>query len=123
MQLEDAEFLEGARGELLALRTLGTEIQVYAGDDGGRAQLLGLGDALHTALDRLDRGVEGAQSVELHGLSLRGELLHARDDVLEHQHEHVVGGQLAVLAEVAGEALERQRLAALGLGEVLAVAS
>ena len=76
----------------------------------------GLGDGV--CADALDRWVERAQTVEFHGLSLGDELLRAVHDVLEHQHQHLVGGQLSVLGQVSGEALQRQGFLGLYLVEV-----
>ena len=70
----------------------------------------------------LDGGVERAQAVELHGLSLGDQLLHAAHRLLEHQHHLLVADLLAVAHHVAGKALQRQRFFGLGFGVVHPVA-
>ena len=74
------------------------------------------------ALLRLHRGGERAQTLELHGLSLTDQLLHTLYDLLHHEHHHLVVGQLAVFGHVSAEALQCQRLLAVGLGIPVAVA-
>ena len=95
LELEGALALQRAAGELLTLGVLGTETQVDTLDDHIGTQADG---GLHVvgAL-ALDGGTEGTQTVELHRLALQDEFLQTTHDVLEHQHEHVVGGELAVL--------------------------
>ena len=108
LELEGTLVLQRTAGELLTLGVLRTETQVDALDDHIGPQADGGLDIIGAFA--LDGGTEGAQAVELHRLALEDELLHTADDVLEHQHEHVVGGELAVLGEVLGKALERHGL-------------
>ena len=121
LKLEDAGFLQGTTGELLTLSVLRAETQVDTLDNH-------VGSLADSQLDlvgalALDGGAEGAQAVELHRLTLKDEFLHTAHNVLEYQHEHVVGGELAVLREVLGEALERHGFAGGGYGEPLAEGS
>ena len=116
--LKHTLILEGSRRELLIGRTriLRTEADVHTGN--------ALVQVAHEVGNRgrgrsLDRGVERAQAVELHRLSLRIQLPHARHDVLQHQH--LVGSQLAVLSQVACESLQRDGFLRLSLRIELSV--
>ena len=55
-------------------------------------------------------GAERAETVELHGLTLREQLAHALYDLSEHKYTHLIVGDLAVTRHVLGETLEVQGL-------------
>ena len=108
LEFEGALALQRTAGELLTLGVLRTETQVDTLNDHIGSQT---DSRLHVvgAL-ALDGGTEGPQAVELHRLVLQDEFLQTAHDVLEHQHEYIIAGQLAVLGEVLGETLERHGL-------------
>ena len=120
-ELEDALLLEGAAGEFLALGVLGVEVDLDAVDHRLGACLHGLRDAVLALLLPVHTGAERAESVELHGLTLREQFGHTLDHLPEHQHAHLVVGDLAVRGHVLGEAFQVQRLLGVDLREVLAV--
>ena len=118
---EDAVLLERAARQLLALRVLRDEVDVDAVDHR-------LGTTGHSGCEvRLAQllavhcGRERPESVELHGLTLRQQFLHAVHHLTEHQHAHLVVRDLAVTGHVGGKALQVQRLLRIALSKVLAV--
>ena len=81
---------------------------------------VGLGDA---HLDGLDGGDEGAQAVNLHGISLREELDDAVGHLGEHATDDVSTIDGVVLSHVVAEASQRDGLLLHSLGVVLSVGS
>ena len=95
----------------------------WAVDHGSGTAGDGVGDVGLAELAAIDRGIERAEAVDLHGLALGDELLETLDHLLDHQLTHLVAGNLAVLGHVPAETLQVDGLLPFHLGEVLAVGS
>ena len=114
--------LEATRGDVLVARALRTETDVDALDVSRGVPLagedVGLGDAI---LGGLHLGHEGAEAIELNGVTLREELydtaLHLGEDTLDD----ITTVDGVVLGHVVDETAQRDGLLLLGLGVVLAI--
>ena len=79
---------------------------------------VGLADTL---LGGLDRGDEGSQTVDLHGVTLGEELGDTARHLGEHTLDDVAAIDTVVAGHVVGETAQGDGLLLLGLGVVLAV--
>jgi len=111
-----APVLELARSQFLILRTLGLEADVYAHDVLGHAELVGAHGTL-----ALEGGVEGAQSVQLHAHALAHHLGQTLHHLVHHTLDDALAVRAVVLVDVAGKALQVQRVGHHGCGVPLAV--
>ena len=108
VHLEDGLLQQHLLGQLVGFvaRALGAEVDADALDVHVRAVFL---DRVRARA--LDAGAERAQSLELDGNAFEQQVAHAVDDVLEHQYQHLIRGQLAVFTQVTGKALQVQSVA------------